>query len=73
VRDGRLTLQGRRDARVRCEHYHQVERGHGEFARAFTLPSGVDASGITADLTHGVLTIIAPKSAPNAPRKVTIS
>ena len=38
VHDGRLTLHGRRDARVACEHYHQVERGHGEFCRSFRLP-----------------------------------
>jgi HSP20 family protein len=72
VHDGRLTVQGRRDARVRCEHYHQVERGHGEFARAFALPATVDAAAIKADLTNGVLTIVAPKSVPNAPRQVDI-
>ena len=43
VHDGRLTLQGRRDTRVPCEHYHQVERGHGEFCRTFALPPAVDA------------------------------
>ena len=73
LHDGRLSIQGRRDARVRCEHYHQVERGHGEFARSLSLPSTVDPAGITADLSQGVLTIVAPKSAPNAPRKVEIS
>lgn len=73
VQEGRLTLQGRRDARVPCEHYHQVERGHGEFARTFALPTTVDAAAITADLSGGVLTITVPKAAPNAPRKVDIT
>lgn len=73
VHDGRLTLQGRRDARVRCEQYHQVERGHGEFSRTFALPPTVDPEGITADLRDGVLTITVPKSSEHAPRRVSVS
>jgi HSP20 family protein len=73
VQDGRLTLQGRRDARVPCEQYHQVERGHGEFSRSFALPPAVDAQNISADLRHGVLTIIVPKSPERGPRKVDVS
>lgn len=73
VHDGRLTLQGRRDARVSCEQYHQVERGHGEFARSFALPSGVDVAHIAADLRDGVLTVTVPKSPEHAPRRVTVS
>ena len=42
VHDGHLVLHGRRDARVACEQYHQVERGHGEFSRTFRLPHDVD-------------------------------
>ncbi|MDH4066575.1 MAG: Hsp20/alpha crystallin family protein, partial [Acidobacteriota bacterium] len=59
--DGRLTFRGRRDARVACEHYHQLERGHGEFSRTFALPPHVDPSLIAADLSGGVLTITVPK------------
>lgn len=70
--DGHLTLQGRRDARVACEQYHQVERGHGEFARTFRLPADVDAAAITADLRDGVLTVIVPKQPGAGPRRVTI-
>lgn len=73
LHDGRLTLQGRRDARVPCEQYHQVERGHGEFSRAFALPPSVDAQGITADLRDGVLTITVPKSPDDRPRRVVVS
>jgi HSP20 family protein len=73
VHDGRLTLQGRRDARVPCEQYHQVERGHGEFARSFALPPSVDAENIAADLRHGVLTIIVPKTAERGARRVDVS
>lgn len=73
VHDGRLTLQGRRDTRIACEHYHQVERGHGEFSRTFALPPSVDADHITADLNDGILTVTVPKSIEPGPRKVDVS
>jgi HSP20 family protein len=73
VQDGRLTLHGRRDARVPCEQYHQVERGHGEFARSFALPPSIDAERITADLHHGVLTIVVPKAPERGPRRVDVA
>lgn len=72
VHDGRITLQGRRDARVPCEHYHQVERGHGEFSRSFVLPPTVDPEGISADLRDGVLTIVVPKVPERGPRRVDV-
>lgn len=73
LHDGRLSLQGRRDARVPCEQYHQVERGHGEFSRSFALPPTVDPEGISADLRDGVLTIIIPKLPQHGPRRVDVS
>lgn len=73
VNDGHLTLHGRRDARVACEQYHQVERGHGEFSRTFRLPHGVDASKVSAELQDGVLTIVVPKDPGRNPRRVTIA
>jgi HSP20 family protein len=73
VNDGRLTLRGRRDARVPCEQYHQVERGHGEFSRTFAMPPTVDAGKISADLRDGVLTITIPKAPEKSPRKVDVA
>lgn len=73
VRDGRLTLQGRRDARITCDHYHQVERGHGEFSRTFALPPTIDADHISADLADGILTVIVPKTPEAGPRRVDVS
>ena len=72
VNDGRLILQGRRDARVSCERSHQVERGHGEFSRAFPLPSTVDVEHIAANLRDGVLTITLPKAPEKGPRRVDV-
>jgi HSP20 family protein len=73
VTEGRITLTGRRDARVPCEQYHQVERGHGEFARSFTLPTPVDVEHISADLRDGVLTVVVPKSPERGPRRVDVT
>lgn len=73
VQDGRITLQGRRDARVPCEQYHQVERGHGEFSRTFALPASVEVEQISADLRDGVLTIVIPKTTDRGPRRVDVS
>lgn len=72
VHDQQLVLHGRRDARVACEQYHQVERGHGEFSRTFRLPHGVDASGIAAELKDGVLTIVVPKAPGHGPRRIDV-
>jgi HSP20 family protein len=73
VADGRITLQGRRDSRVPCEQYHQVERGHGEFSRTFALPPAVNTDEISADLRDGVLTIVVAKSAERGPRKISVA
>ena len=73
VHDGRLIIHGRRDARVPCEQYHQVERGHGEFSRSFALPSTVDPNRSAADLRDGVLTIVIPKAPAQGPRRVDVS
>ena len=73
IHDGQLTLHGRRDARVACEQYHQVERGHGEFRRSFRLPHGVAAEHVSAELRDGVLTVVVPKNREHAPRRVDIS
>lgn len=73
IRDGRLTLQGRREARVSCEQYHQVERGHGEFCRSFALPQPVDTTNIAAEMRDGVLTVTVPKAPEAGPRRVEVS
>jgi HSP20 family protein len=68
----RLTIRGRRTDRAAdpdtITHYHQVERGHGSFARTFEFAEPIDIEGISADLAHGVLTVTLPKS-PAAPMR----
>jgi HSP20 family protein len=63
LQDGKLSLRGERQPReVEFTRFDRVERGRGRFARTFALPLPVDASGVTADLQNGVLTIVVPKA-----------
>jgi HSP20 family protein len=74
VRDGTLTLEGRRQSPpVPCERYHRVERGHGAFSRRFSVPVPIDNQGVSADLKDGVLTVTLPKSADALPRRIEVS
>ena len=74
VLEGHLQIQGQRpSARVPCEQYHRVERGHGPFLRRFALPTPVDAAQITADLKDGVLTISIPKAQGAVPRRIDVT
>ena len=62
IQDGKLTLRGERRPRHEPgERFAQAERGHGRFARTFTLPHAVDVGGIYAALQDGVLTVTVPK------------
>ena len=42
----RIVIRGARGAGpgrdIPCEQYHRVERGHGRFSRAFSLPETID-------------------------------
>ena len=73
VHENRVTLQGRREARVSCDKYHQVERGNGEFLRTFVMPHPVNAEGVKADLVDGILTITVQKAPVDAPRRVVVT
>jgi HSP20 family protein len=71
--DSQLTIRGQRSAAPREDaHYHQVERGHGAFARTFEFADKIDAERVTADLKNGVLTITLPKVPPPAARKIDV-
>ena len=72
VHEGRLTLRGERPSVARGEQFHQVERGHGQFARTFSLPECVDADTIAADLKGGVLRVSIPRCAENRQRRVEV-
>jgi len=75
--NSRIVIRGARSAApdrdIPCEQYHRVERGHGQFSRAFSLPEPIDVEGISADLKDGVLTITMPKAAGREARRIAVS
>jgi len=76
LEDTRLTIRGQRIDRTASSgdvmHFHQVERGHGAFARTFEFGSKIDTDGVSADLTNGVLTVTLPKAAIPPARKIEV-
>jgi HSP20 family protein len=73
--DSRLTIRGQRHDRSpggEPVHYHQVERGHGAFARTFEFGEPIAVEAVSADLTNGVLTVILPKMPSPPIRKIEV-
>lgn len=70
----RLTITGKRDAEKeeRAQTYYTFERSYGSFSRSFTLPDGIDAKGIHADLRDGVLTMHVPRKPDAQPQKIAV-
>jgi HSP20 family protein len=74
LQDSRLTIRGIRPGagpETAARRYHQVERGHGSFLRAFEFVDAVDQEGIIADLRDGVLTVTLRKIV-TAPRRIEV-
>jgi HSP20 family protein len=75
--DTRIVIRGARaagpDREIPCEQYHRVERGHGRFSRAFSLPESIDVDAIVADLKDGILTVTIPKSTGAGARRIDVS
>jgi HSP20 family protein len=63
IDDQTLTIRGARPA-LACpnDRYQQLERGQGEFSRAFRFGGPITAVAIKADLQDGVLTVVVPKA-----------
>jgi HSP20 family protein len=57
---------------IPCEQYHRVERGHGRFSRAFSLPESIEVEAVTADLKDGILTVVIPKSRDRGTRRIDV-
>jgi HSP20 family protein len=75
LEEGRLIIRGRRPDRsggAKVVHYHQVERGHGPFARSVEFADKVDPERVSADLNDGVLTITLPKVPEPPARRIEV-
>jgi HSP20 family protein len=70
----RITVSGKRETEKREEsdRFYAYERSYGSFSRAFTLPEGVNADNVDAELKNGVLTIKLPKRPEVQPRRITV-
>jgi HSP20 family protein len=53
-------------------NFHHVERRHGTYSRAFSLPRIVDRDGIQATMKDGLLTIRLPKAEQARPRQIPV-
>ena len=72
--ESRIVIRGERShGPVPCEQFHRVERGHGRFQRAFTLPEPIDIEGVSADLKDGLLTVTLPKANGRGARRIDVT
>lgn len=70
----RLTVSGKREAEKteKGDTFYTYERSYGSFTRSFTLPEGVAAEKIDADLKDGVLTVTLPKKPEAQPKQIAV-
>jgi len=68
-----LRIKGRRVSKSDDNvTYHRQERVNGEFVRAVTLPTEVNADKVEAVLKDGVLSVRLPKAEQARPRKIEL-
>ena len=74
VENNTLTLRGERKlpGDVKEEQFRRVERHYGAFTRSFMLPNTVDASKVSAEYKHGVLTVKLPFREEAKPRTISV-
>ena len=75
VENQTLTIKGKRERKEKEENesYCSCERSYGSFSRSFTLPVSADTESVTADLSHGVLTVSVSKKPEVQPKQITVS
>lgn len=71
----RLTISAKREAekQEKSDTYYAYERSYGSFTRAFTMPDGVNANQVHADLRDGVLTVSVAKLPEAQPKRISIT
>ena len=70
----RLTVSGKRETEREedTDRFYTYERSYGSFTRSFTLPEGVDAEHINAELKEGVLHLRLPKQPEVQPKRIQV-
>ncbi|HZH14137.1 MAG TPA: Hsp20/alpha crystallin family protein [Archangium sp.] len=71
----RLTISGKRETEKEedSDRFYAYERSYGSFSRSFTLPEGVDANNVNAELKDGVLHLRLPKQPEMQPKRIQVS
>jgi HSP20 family protein len=71
----RLSISGKRESEKteKGDQFYATERSYGSFTRSFTLPEGVQAEKIGAELKGGVLTLMIPKKPEAQPKKIDVT
>jgi HSP20 family protein len=74
VTGNRIQISGKREAEKgdKGETFYTYERTYGSFSRSFTLPEGIKAEQINADLRDGVLSVLVPKTVEAQPKKIPV-
>ena len=77
IKNNILTIRGeKREEREEADEerkYHVLERRHGTFQRAFTLPQSVQSDKIKAEFDSGILRVRLPKAAEAKSRTIKIA
>ncbi len=74
VEENVLTLRGNRRPEETDQEvtWHRHERPHGSFVRTISLPFRVEAGGVEATFSKGVLSINMPRAEEDRPRRITV-
>lgn len=74
LEQGVLQISGSREEEADEDRgtYHVRERGWGRFTRSFTVPHTIDARGVGAEFSNGVLTVSMPKAAEAKARRIEV-
>ena len=73
VRDGELSVKGRRQVRTNNGTLRLAERADAGYWRVFALGNGVQPDKITAEMNDGILKLIVPKADHAKPRVVNVN
>ena len=75
VADNVLTIKGEKtgDSESEDSNYYRKESWEGSFQRTVSLPQGVDADNVHAEMRDGVLSITLPKREEAKPRKINVN
>ena len=73
VGDNQLSVLGERRERQRVGLLRRTTRTTGRFRLLISLPLEIDSGAVTADLDHGMLTVMVPKAARARRRRIPIN